>query len=268
MGLQLLARNLPQDRDVIIVFCQVDVPMHAWQNAATMRKNLGLAKDDDCAREPVWSSSQGMGSTSGRIVKLSPRLVILDVDGRTGILGRSHLRSRSLKLRVGDILHDLRIQAVENKRLWLSEGQVPESNPPISSNTADSASDCNECLADLLKEIDDHVFRDDQSDTTQRWGSTLSDVEARPCRTSEVSSYLADATVDGLNNTGIHVSLSSGMSGSLGWDSLWGGKQSDIQVGETITVLVQRGGRTADDRLSMAMPKFALAPWAPRVQDE
>lgn len=267
--LQDLTQRLPRDKDVIILFCQVDVPFHAWSDAEMMRENLGLTRKSERASARVRIPTNT--KLSGRVVKLTPRLVILDVVGRTGIIGRNHLRHGFLcKVCEGDILSGLRVEAIEEERIWLSGGQPEEDQAGrhASNSFDDATSGSNESLVDLLREIEDHVSQQNSELAKREYAATRSSgLETPAYRTSEISSYVADAVVDDISSDGVHVSLSSGLAGALSWEGLWGGQQSSVQVGDTITVLVQRGGRTAKERISMALPKHMLAPWAPRLED-
>jgi len=266
--LEQLSRQIYADCLTIVMFCQVDVPTHAWSNAAALRRiwNQGA----ESTAQSGTQEERSLKTTSGQIVNMTARLIFLDVGGVTGILGRSHLRGRaSAKCRVGEILDGLRIEATEKNRIWLSCGQSVEESPTERATqglNTDCASESAESLAELLQEIDDCVFSDG-SHVADRWCGRTTDTEigTRECKTAELSSYLADATIVEISGESVYIVLSSGLKGVLGWDNIWGGRSSLLDVGDELTVVVQRGGRTSDQTFSMGMGKRAKNIWASTV---
>jgi len=167
--------KLPLVTNSIVLFCQVDVPFHAWSNGVSFksltRAMPGISQPSTAKRvwrskkEEIWSpldaesstlvptsaESRGPSRASGRITKLSARVAILDIQGRTGILGRGHLRgSTSNKMQVGHTVEDLVVEAVEGDRLWLSVAACSSDHACTMPLFNDSCSVSGDSLADVL----------------------------------------------------------------------------------------------------------------------
>ena len=108
----------------VVMFGQGDAPKQALENAWDLQD---LLTDHTCLTETVSDSKLFGKRCSGVVLRKAADRTVLSVtlDGvsgvsYTGYLGSRHSRRRGLKLRVGETLENLRVEAEDHGRLLLS----------------------------------------------------------------------------------------------------------------------------------------------------
>eukprot|EP00927_Polykrikos_kofoidii_P054755 TRINITY_DN49129_c0_g1_i1.p1 TRINITY_DN49129_c0_g1~~TRINITY_DN49129_c0_g1_i1.p1 ORF type:complete len:678 (-),score=84.16 TRINITY_DN49129_c0_g1_i1:151-2184(-) len=162
-ALREVSVSLPSD--AIVLFCQVDVPAHAWSNAEAFsalvrarsenpnshcRQGVqtdGKVCEDAEAAERVHDGSSSSGASRahvvGKVVSIRGLTAVVDVCGKKYAMGLNHMRSSPTGLpREGDVLRslqieeddggELRVSSVGNTRVATRETQSSERQATVS----------------------------------------------------------------------------------------------------------------------------------------
>eukprot|EP00928_Gymnodinium_smaydae_P057044 TRINITY_DN40314_c0_g1_i2.p1 TRINITY_DN40314_c0_g1~~TRINITY_DN40314_c0_g1_i2.p1 ORF type:complete len:513 (+),score=59.17 TRINITY_DN40314_c0_g1_i2:54-1592(+) len=263
-----LSEDIRNEPDVVVLFCQVDVPHHAWSNAETLRNLLndeskgGHQHASPSGAKRVWRrKAPPKELLHGTVVELTSRAAVLNTQGKCGLLGWNHLRDAGLQgLSVGDTLSGLQSEHAEGSRLWLSLS-------PTWKRIAPKVGDDNDALLARLRDELGACALENPQDTELsearqiRWG-----LHGDGTGNMGTAAHLVCGTVESVSEEYVRLRLEDGSSGILrrGIAGVEDGRSS-LTVGDQLSVIRMEGSRTCDQQLLFAMPD-KVRPWAPSVQ--